>query len=538
MSETTSTASTSHSYDYDLIVIGGGSGGVSTAKRSATLYHQKVAIIESVRWGGTCVNVGCVPKKIMYQTSHIYETLLHDTKHYRISTGSNSIIPKFDWTSFKNKRDAYIVRLNNIYLNGLASAGVTRLEGWGSFIDHHTIQIKKHDGTIEILTAKYILIAVGGKPYLPTNGSDGVNLDNVMTSDDFFNTLDVQPKKAIVIGAGYIAVEIAGVLASLGTDTHLIIRKEKALRSFDDDISNRLNDIMTNHTSNLTIHRNCIGIRNVSNDSTTNLKTVTTLSNDIVVNNADIVLMAPGRVPNIDKLNLPTDIKMKNNELTGGCIDQDPYIYVDEYQNTSISNIFAIGDVCGEVELTPMAIAAGRRLADRLFSNNPLLKDLAKTSYDNVPTVVFSHPPIGTIGFIEKDAINKYGKDNIKIYTSTFVNLYYSMYDMEPSDKPKTFIKIICVGIEEYIIGLHMIGKDADEVLQGFGVAIKMNVTKADFDNCIAIHPTAAEEVVTAGVWGTSSLYTGASSSTLLGRPAAQPTLLHPLPTPDPSSKI
>lgn len=262
----------------------------------------------------------------------------------------------------------------------------------------------------------------------------------------------------------------------------------------------------------ITIHSNTNGVAQIEQlDS--GLKRVTCVNGE-VIEDVNVVLMAPGRVPNVDGLNVEA-INLKR--------DKKGFIVADDYQNTNVSNVFVVGDVASNgVELTPMAIAAGRRLSDRLFSGS---MPNAKTSYENVPSVVFSHPTIGACGLTETQAVEKYGKDNLKIYKSTFVNLYFSVFDMEPSDKPKTFYKLICAGQEEQVVGLHMIGMGSDEILQGFGVAIKMGATKADFDACIAIHPTASEELVTLGVWGTSPQYSGAKAPPLMGAPAPEPTL-------------
>ena len=350
-----------------------------------------------------------------------------------------------------------------------------------------------------------------------------------ITSDGFFE-LESQPTTAVVVGAGYIAVELAGVLNALGTETHLVVRKHKALREFDDDVSNFLDAEMVKQ--GIVVHRNTDGVAKVEIDSATNKKTVTTVSGE-VISGVDVVLMAPGRVPNVHDLNLALHAEalpevVPNTEglnLPTVGVQQSPgnFIVVDDFQNTSVDNICAVGDVTGRVELTPMAIAAGRRLADRLFGGFEHAMD--KTSYEFVPTVVFSHPTIGTCGLTQKQAEEKYGAENLKIYTTTFVNLFYSVYDMEPSQKPKTYAKLVCAGVEEKVVGLHMIGMGADEIMQGFGVAIKMGATKADFDSCVAIHPTAGEELVTMGVWGTSPPYSGAKASPVLGAPAAEPTL-------------
>jgi glutathione reductase (NADPH) len=498
-------------YDFDYLVLGGGSGGVSSAKRAALLYNKRVAIVESNAWGGTCVNVGCVPKKIMFQAASMYEMINHEAPHYNMGQ------PKavFDWKKLKEKRDKYIHRLNGIYLNGMKSAGIEVLDGWGVLKDNHTVDITMSaDESKRTITAEYIVIATGGKPMLPNTPG----MEHAITSDGFFE-LETQPQKVIVVGAGYIAVELAGVLNGLGSEVHLVVRKQKALRSFDPDISDFLDTTM--EKSGIKIHRNTEGVASVELLEN-GQKKVTTVSGEVL--EADCVLMAPGRIPAVEGIGL---------EDAGVTMDaKTKYIIVDDYQNTNVESIKALGDVCGEVELTPMAIAAGRRLADRLFGED---MSHAKTSYENVPTVVFSHPPIGTIGMTEPEALAKYGQDNIKVYKSTFVNLYYSMFEMEPSEKPKTFMKVITAGINEQVVGLHIIGMGADEMLQGFGVAVKMGATKADLDATIAIHPTASEELVTLGTWGTSPPYSGAKSPPLYGAEAPTPILGHPPPS---SSKM
>lgn len=492
------------SYDYDYLVIGGGSGGVSSAKRAAINHGKKVCVIEGARWGGTCVNVGCVPKKLMFLAASMRETLLHECPQY----GFGSPDATFDWKLVKQKRDAYIVRLNNIYENGLKNNGVDVIEGWGSFVDAHTVEVKLADGTTKTVTADNIAIATGGKPMVPPG--EGV-AENIITSDGFFE-LDELPKKVVVVGAGYIAVELAGVLNALGSETHLVVRKQKALREFDPDVSDMLDAEYIK--AGVTIHRNTNGVAKIE---VVDGKKKVTMQNDTVIEGADVVLMAPGRVPLVEGLGLDkVGIKLKEGK---------PYILVDEFQNTNVDNIFALGDVAGKVELTPMAIAAGRRLSDRLFGS-PELYAKAKASYDNVPTVVFSHPPIGGCGMTEPQAIAKYGADNLKVYKSRFANLFYGLYDVaDPSDKPRTFMKIICAGENEQVVGMHVLGMGADEMMQGFGVAMKMGCTKADLDSCVPIHPTASEELVTMGTWGTSPQTSGAAVPPLMGAPAPEPKL-------------
>ena len=446
--------------------------------------------------------MGCVPKKLMFLASNMRETLLHECPQY----GFGSPNADFDWATVKKKRDAYILKLNGIYENGLKNAGVAMFEGWGSFVDPHTIAIKMTDGSTKTVTADKIVVATGGKPMIPDG--EGV-AENIITSDGFFE-LDSLPGKAVVVGAGYIAVELAGVLNGLGTDTHLVVRKQKALREFDPDVSDFLDAEYLR--SGIKIHRNTNGVAKIE---VVNGKKKVTMHNGEVIEGADIVLMAPGRVPMVDELNLDkAGVKLMEGKH---------YIAVDDFQCTNVDNIFALGDVCGKVELTPMAIAAGRRLSDRLFGGPELAN--AKAGYDNVPTVVFSHPPIGGCGLTEPHAISKYGEENLKVYKSTFANLFYGLFDVPADEKPKTFMKVICAGEDEQVVGLHVVGMGADEMMQGFGVAMKMGCTKADLDSCVAIHPTASEELVTMGTWGTSPQYSGAAVPPLMGAPIKEPKL-------------
>ena len=335
-------------------------------------------------------------------------------------------------------------------------------------------------------------------------------IEHCISSDGFFE-MEELPTKAVVVGAGYIAVELAGVLNGLGVDTHLVVRKHKALRTFDEDISDFLDSEMVRQ--GITIHRNTGGLSKVVKQDDGKMSTYMVAEDKESISDADIVLYATGRLPNTETLNL--------DKVGVKLVEGKTYIKADDFQNTTAESIYALGDVCGKVELTPMAIAAGRRLSDRIF----LDKADSRTSYELVPTVVFSHPTIGTIGLTESEAIDKYGKDNLKVYKSKFPNLYYGIFQMESEDKPKTFMKLVCAGKEELVVGLHICGMSADEMLQGFGVAMKMGATKADFDSSIAIHPTGSEELVTMGVWGTSSQETGAKVSPLMGSSPPEPTI-------------
>lgn len=484
-------------YDFDYLVIGAGSGGIASARRAAS-YGAKVGVVEKGRLGGTCVNVGCVPKKVMWNAASIAETL-HDMKHYGFS-GYESEDLSFDWSFIKENRDKYIVRLNGIYERNMANSGVQSILGTASFADGgNGVVVTPNDGEPVTYKAKNILIATGGYPTFPEG--EGIR-ENSISSDGFFE-LDDLPKKAAVIGAGYIAVELAGVLQALGTDTSLVVRKGKAMREFDDILSDTLDDEMQRQGIN--IFRDTNGVEKIELDENTGLKTLF-LKNGEKVEGLDTVLMATGRSPLVGPLNLDgAGVAQKQ----GGCI------VTNEYSETNVDGVFALGDVCGNVLLTPMAIAAGRRLADRLFGG-PQFEGV-KVSYENVPTVVFSHPPIGTIGLSEQQALEKYGEDNVKVYRSKFANLYYGPWQVEADDKPKTGMKLVCAGEEEVVVGLHVIGMGADEMLQGFGIAMKMGATKADFDACVAIHPTASEEFVTMFPWGLSKQVTGAKTSPLNG---------------------
>mmetsp|Transcript_1140 Transcript_1140/g.1626 ORF Transcript_1140/g.1626 Transcript_1140/m.1626 type:complete len:568 (-) Transcript_1140:49-1752(-) len=495
----------SDEYDYDYLVIGAGSGGIASARRAAT-YGVKVGVVEKGRLGGTCVNVGCVPKKVMWNAASIAETL-HDMKHYGFS-GYDSDAISFNWNFIKENRDKYIVRLNGIYERNMGNSGVDNILGTASLADGGKgVVVKPDDGGDAVTySAKNILIATGGYPTFPDG--EGIR-ENSISSDGFFE-LEELPGKAVVVGAGYIAVELAGVLQALGTDTSLVVRKNMALREFDEILSETLDNEMQRQGIN--IFRDTNGVEKITVDEATGLKTVI-LQNGEKIEEVETVLMATGRSPLVAPLNL---------DGAGVAQKDGGYIIADDYSATNVDGVFALGDVVGNIELTPMAIASGRRLADRLFGG-PQFEN-AKVSYDMVPTVVFSHPPIGTIGLSEAQAVEQYGEDNVKAYRSKFANLYYGPWQVEADDKPKTAMKLICAGEEELVVGLHVIGMGADEMLQGFGIALKMGATKADFDSCVALHPTAAEEFVTMFPWGLSKQETGAKVSPLNGADGPEPS--------------
>jgi glutathione reductase (NADPH) len=452
---------------FDYLVIGGGSGGIASAKRAAQL-GAKVCLVEHGPLGGTCVNVGCVPKKIMFYSA-MHSELIHDHVDY----GYDVPATYFDWGKLKKKRDDYIKRLNGIYGNGLASAGVETIHGHAKFISAKEVAVGD-----QILTASHILIATGSKPMIP----NVPGAEYGISSDGFFELTEC-PKKVVVSGSGYIAVELAGILCALGSEVILVIRRDKVLRSFDDMLSNNLLHEMEAAGIRIIRHSKIKEVRKISDKNfTACLIPHEEGGSQEEVTDVDCMLWAIGRDANLVNLDI---------DKSGVQLSPSGFIKVDEYQNSSVPNIYALGDITNEKPLTPVAIAAGRKLSHRLFEG----KDV-KLDYCNIPTVVFSHPTIGTVGYTEGEARKIYTEDKLKIYTSNFTPLYYSMTER----KVKCSMKLICAdtdGKKEKVVGLHIIGLGADEMLQGFGVAIKMGATKEDFDNCVAIHPTGAEELVT-----------------------------------------
>ncbi|MBL4941401.1 MAG: glutathione-disulfide reductase [Colwellia sp.] len=450
---------------FDYLSIGAGSGGIASANRAAKL-GKKAAVIEAKAIGGTCVNVGCVPKKAMWYAGQISDALkyAHD---YGFNVGEGNASPQnFDWSRLVKNREAYIERIHAAYQRGFDANDVTVIQGFAKFVDKNTVDV---DGTL--YTADHITIATGGRPSIPTIEGAEFGID----SDGFF-ALTERPKSVAVIGAGYIAVELAGVFNGLGTQTHLLVRKEKPLRAFDEMLSTTLVEQMTKH--GLTLHNHSTPSR-VEKLADGNL--MVHLTNGQTVGPVEALVWAIGREPATDNINLG---------LAGVELDERGFIVTDKYQNTNIDGIYAVGDNTGRAQLTPVAVAAGRRLCERLFNNKPD----EHLDYSGIATVVFSHPVIGTVGLTESEAIAQYGADNISVYNSQFTALYQAITQ---EYRDPTRMKLICAGKEKKVVGLHSIGFGSDELLQGFAVAMKMGATKADFDNTIAIHPTSAEEFVT-----------------------------------------
>lgn len=402
---------------------------------------------------------------------------LNRNHDYSINTASRAFeFGDFDWANMKAKRDAYITRLNGIYERNLQNQKVDHVTGVAKIVAADKIEV---DG--KVYSGKHLLVAPGGVPSIP----DLPGMEHVTDSDGFFK-LEQQPRKVAVVGAGYIAVEMAGIFNTLKSDTTLFCRFDQVLRKFDPIVRDLVNEEM--EKAGVKFVRNMRAAR-VEKQSDGKLTFVVTVDGkEEKHGDFDVILYAVGREPRTKGLGLE-DIGVKLSD--GG------FIEVDAQENTSVPGVYAIGDATTTGwELTPVAIAAGRRLSDRLFGGE---KD-ACLNYHQIPTVIFSHPPIGTIGYTEPEAVAKYGQENVKVYTSKFVNLLHSMAD--PERKGKTAMKLVTVGQEETVVGVHVAGEGADEMIQGFGVAVKMNATKADFDNIVAIHPTAAEELVTMAPWG------------------------------------
>lgn len=445
-------------FDYDLITLGAGSGGLSVIERAAA-YGRRCAVIERGRIGGTCVNLGCVPKKIMWFGANLADTI-RDASGY----GFDVDLRGFDWSSLVEKRENYIANINRYYHGYLKDLGVDEITGEGSFVDAHTIAVGDRQ-----LSAKQIVIATGTRPTLP----DIPGIELAITSDGFFE-LNEQPQRVAIAGSGYIAVELAGVLNALGTEVTLYLRKDHVLAHFDSMLQTILLEEI--RKSGIDVRMQC-QITAIAHDESGKLEIED--SHNVGMEGLDQVIYAIGRHPELDGLRL---------DNAGIELDEEGFIDTDLYQYTNVPHIFALGDVTGRAPLTPVAIAAGRRLADRIYDN----QQDRHLDYEWIPTVVFSHPPVGTIGYTEADARETYG-DRIRIYQTRFSAMYNSISGHEVT----TAMKLICLDDEEKVIGCHMIGPAVDEMLQGFAVAIRMGARKRDFDDTVAIHPTSAEELVT-----------------------------------------
>lgn len=441
-------------YDYDLFVIGAGSGGVR-ASRFAANFGAKVAVAEDRYMGGTCVNVGCIPKKLFVYASHFSHDF-EDAAAYGWTVGPRS----FDWPTLRDNKDKEIDRLNGIYRNLLGNAGVEVFEARATVVDPHTIEV---DG--KRVTAEYILVATGGWPVVP----EIEGREHAVTSNEFFH-LDTWPKRAIVVGGGYISVELTGVFHGLGVEVTQLYRGPHFLRGFDEDIRHFLADEMRKQGIDLRFNANIARIEKEDDGLCADLEDGKELR-------ADVILYATGRSPNTKGLGL---------EKAGVALDGNGAVKVDEAFRTNVPSIYAIGDVIDRIQLTPVALAEGMVVANALFNEKA-----GRMDYENIPTAVFSQPNIGTVGLTEAQAREKYGP--VDIYTSDFKALKHTLTGRDE----RTLMKLIVDPESDRVVGVHMVGPDAGEIIQGMAVALKCGATKAQFDATIGIHPTAAEEFVT-----------------------------------------
>jgi len=441
-------------YQYDLFVIGAGSGGVRTARMSASL-DARVAIAEDRELGGTCVNVGCVPKKLFVYASHFTEDF-ENAKSFGWNTGPAN----FDWSTLIKNKNTEIKRLNGIYKKLLDNTGVETIYGRAKIIDEHTVEVKG-----EHFTAERILVATGGWPSVP----DIAGKEHIITSNEAF-FLESLPEKIIIVGGGYIAVEFAGIFHGLGVDTTLLYRGDLFLRGFDQDVRQALADEMQKKGIKIKFNTNISQIDKAGSQLIAMLEDEEQLE-------AGQIMYATGRKPMTNDLGL---------ETVGIELDKNNSIKVNEQYQTNVSSIYAIGDVTNRVNLTPVALAEGMVLAKRFFGN-----DDKEVDYSNIPTCVFSQPNIGTVGLTEEQAREKF--NNVKIYKSSFKPMKLSLSENDE----KTFMKLIVDKNTDVVVGVHMLGPDAGEIIQGIGIAIKAGATKKIFDSTIGIHPTAAEEFVT-----------------------------------------
>ncbi|MGD8311858.1 MAG: glutathione-disulfide reductase [Gammaproteobacteria bacterium] len=445
-----------HKRHYDLIAIGGGSGGLAVAERAAA-HGRRVAVIEAVRMGGTCVHNGCVPKKVMWYAASLAHAV-DDAAGFGVPARRG----RTDWEKLVAGRERYVAKINAYWDGYVGEQGIERISGYARFTDTSTLEVNG-----ETYTADHIVIATGGRPIVPPVPGAGLGI----TSDDFFG-LGEQPGRVAVIGGGYIGVELGGVLNALGSQVTLIAMEDRLMERFDSMISRVLETEMIRQGIDV---RTGLQVTALSRDA----RGLVVAGNGQKLSGFDTVIWAVGRTPHTRPLNL---------EAAGVETLPNGIIPVDDYQNTGVPGIYAIGDVTGRVALTPVAIAAGRRLAERLFDERPG----SRVDYTSIPTVVFSHPPVGTVGLTETEARERYG-DEVTVYSSDFTPMRHALTSRDST----TAMKLVCAGGEQRVVGIHVIGDNADEMLQGFAVALKMGATKADFDATIAIHPTSAEELVT-----------------------------------------
>lgn len=460
-------------YDYDLFVIGAGSGGVRAARMSAG-YGARVGIAEDRYLGGTCVNVGCVPKKLFVYASHYGEDF-EQARGFGWTPGEAS----FDWPTLRRNKDAEIERLNGIYGSLLGNAGVTLHEGRARLVDAHTIVVARADGGEETVTTDKVLIATGSWPFMP----EIPGIEHAVTSNEMFH-LETLPKRAAVVGGGYIAVEFAGILHGLGVETTLIYRGPLFLRGFDADVRAFVADELRKKGIPLRFDTDVTRIdRDGDGPMTLHLSGASSHGDDSDVQgesgtlDVDLVMYATGRRPLIDGLGLE-DVGVETNSKGA--------IVVDDHFRTSVDSVYALGDVIDRFQLTPVAITEGMAVAKTLFRDEPTTVD-----YESIPTAVFCQPNIGTVGLTEEQARERHG--DVTVYESIFRPMKLTL----AGGDEKTLMKLIVETASDRVVGAHMVGPDAGEITQGLGIALKAGATKAQFDATVGIHPTAAEEFVT-----------------------------------------
>ena len=441
-------------YDYDLFVIGAGSGGVRAARMAAGL-GVRVAIAENRYLGGTCVNVGCVPKKLFVYASHFHEDFMAAS-----GFGWSVKNPEFQWSHLLAQKNNEIERLQGIYEGLLENSGVTLIEGAASLVGAHTVSVGEQQFSCE-----RILVATGSWPSIP----DIPGKEHIASSNEMFALSDF-PKRILIVGGGYIAVEFAGIMNGLGVETTLCYRGEKLLRGFDEDIREFIAQEMRKKGINILFKTNIKSIKQQNN-----CFTAVTEQNDEL--ESDLVLYATGRTPNISSLGLEAlGVSLKNNGA----------IKINQQYQTNIPSIYALGDVTDRFTLTPVATAEAMALVNGLYSELSTSVD-----YDNIPTAVFSQPNIGTVGLSETEARNRH--TDIDIYQSVFTPMKHTLSGLDE----KTMMKMVVRQSTDQVVGIHMVGPEAGEIIQGMAVAIRAGATKAVFDSTIGIHPTAAEEFVT-----------------------------------------
>lgn len=446
-------------YEFDLFVIGAGSGGIATARRAAE-YGAKVGIAEFDRLGGTCVNRGCVPKKLMVYAAN-FSSLFEDAQGY----GWSAIKSAFNWEKMITAVNNEVDRLNGIYQRMLDNSQVEILEGYGKLVDPHTVLVGDKQ-----VTADKILIAVGGHPIKPNI----LGIEYAMTSDDIFH-LKKQPERIVILGGGYIGTEFACIMNGLGTDVTLISRSDMILRGFDDDLRSEIQQGMINHGIKIINQVELIAIEKADGGLKVTVRKNGDIEDTVVVD--AVSLAALGRKPNTQNLGLEnTKVKL-----------HDGAIIVDKYSRTEEENIYAVGDCTNNINLTPVAINEGRAFADTVFGGKS-----RTMSYENVPTAIFSTPEGATVGLTQAQAREKYG-DAVKIYRTRFRPMYYTLAGKEE----KTMMKLVVNQNTDQVLGAHMVGTNAAEIIQGIAIAIKMGATKANFDATVGIHPSSAEEFVT-----------------------------------------